>query len=141
MKTKTYISDEEIEAARRRGEESMRTEPHAVWAKYDAPRKRLVMELRKGATVSIPVALLDELRGATPRQLAEAKASRFGDVIEFEDFDMHISVKGLMRDLVGLTGAAAMLGSAGGKATSPAKASAARTNGKRGGRPRKKAAV
>jgi Protein of unknown function (DUF2442) len=141
MKTKTYISDEEIEAARRHAEEADRVEPRAIRAHYEARGKRLVIELRKGATVSIPVALLDELRGATPRQLAEARASRFGDVIEFEDFDMHISLKGLMRDLVGLTGAAAMLGSAGGKATSPAKASAARTNGKRGGRPRKKAAA
>ena len=141
MKPNTYITDEEIEAARRHGEESMRTEPHAVWARYDARRKTLVMKLRKGATVSIPVALLNELQGATPRQLAEAKATEFGDTIEFEDFDMHISVKGLMRDLVGLTGAAAMLGSEGGKATSTAKAAAARANGKRGGRPRKKTAA
>jgi hypothetical protein len=104
MKPKTYISDEEIEEARRQGEESLRNEPHAAWARYDPSANTLVMELRKGATVSIPVAMLNELRGATPRQLSEARASRFGDVIEFEGFDMHISVKGLMRDLVGFTG-------------------------------------
>jgi Protein of unknown function (DUF2442) len=130
---------EDLAEARRRGEEAARTEPRLERARYDARKKSLILSLRKGAVVFVPIHLLGELRGATPRQLAEAKASRFGDAIVFEDFDMHISVKGLMRDLVGLTGAAAVLGSAGGKAKSPAKASAARTNGKRGGRPRKNA--
>jgi hypothetical protein len=98
------ITDEEIEAARRRGEEAMRTEPHAVTARYDESAETLILELRKGATVIIPIRLLNEVRGATARQLAEARPTRFGDAIEFEEIDMHISVKGLMRDFVGLTG-------------------------------------
>ena len=130
-------SAEELAAARRRGAERDRVEPRAVSARFDARRNALVLALRRGATVAVPIGLLKELRGATRRQLAEARASRFGDAVEFEDLDMHISVKGLMRDLVGLTGAASLLGSEGGKSTSAAKASAARANGKRGGRPRK----
>ena len=39
---------------------------------------------------------------------------------------------------VSLKAAAAVLGRAGGKVTSPAKAKASRANGKKGGRPRKK---
>jgi hypothetical protein len=131
----------EIVAARRRGEEADRVEPRVVSARFDARRNAIVMELRRGATVSIPVALVKELKGASRRQLAEVRAMRFGNAIEFEDLDMHISVKGLMRELVGLTGAAALLGSEGGKSRSAAKSSAARTNGKRGGRPRKQSAA
>lgn len=142
MKAKAIIpTAAELDAARRRGEEEDRIRPRAQHAHYDARNKRIVIELRKGAVVAIPLTHLPELDGATPRQLGEARASRFGDAIEFEDFDMHISVTGLLRDVVGLTGAASMIGSEGGKATSPAKASAARANGKRGGRPRKKSAA
>jgi Protein of unknown function (DUF2442) len=131
----------EIEAARRRGEEAARVEPRAERIRYDRRNKRLVIDLRRGAVVAIPIDFVKELQEATPKQLTAVRASRSGDAVVLDEIDMHISLKGLLRDLVGLTGAAAMMGSAGGKAKSPAKASAARANGKRGGRPRKKTAA
>ncbi|MDB5073130.1 MAG: hypothetical protein JWM87_4241 [Candidatus Eremiobacteraeota bacterium] len=131
----------EIAEARRRGEEAARVEPRAEHVAYDSRKKRLVLHLRRGAIVAIPVERIKWLRDATARQLAAVYADQFGDAIISDELDMHISVKGLLRDLVGLTGAASMLGSEGGKAKSPAKTTAARANGKRGGRPRKKAAA
>ncbi len=142
MKAKAIIpTAAELEQARRRAEESDRVEPRAEHVEYDARKKRLMISLRRGALVAIPVDRIKWLHGATPRQLRKVYADRFGDAVISDELDMHISLKGLLRDLVGLTGAAAMMGSAGGKSKSPAKASAARANGKRGGRPRKKSAA
>ncbi|HEY0395748.1 MAG TPA: DUF2442 domain-containing protein [Candidatus Elarobacter sp.] len=142
MKPKIIMpSAAEIAEARRLGEEADRVEPRAEHVSYDARKKRLVIDLRRGAVVAIPIERIKWLRGASGRQLSAMYADRFGDAIISDELDMHISVKGLMRELVGLTGAASLLGSAGGKSKSPAKASAARANGKRGGRPRKKAAA
>ncbi len=139
MKVKPIaISEAEIAAARRRGEEADRIEPRAERVDYDARKKRLVLHLRRGALVAIPVDRIKWFAGATSRQLRAVHPSRYGDAIVSDELDMHVSVKGLMRDLVGLTAAASFMGSEGGKAKTPAKVSAARQNGKRGGRPRKK---
>jgi|ERR1700733_3612876 len=139
--TVTTPTAAELEAARRRSEEAARVEPRAERIEYDRRHKRLIINLRRGAVVAIPIVLIEELQGATPRQLAEIRPSRNGGAVVNDELDVHISLKGLLRDLVGLTGAASVMGAEGGKAKSPAKASAARANGKRGGRPRKNAAA
>jgi hypothetical protein len=77
------------------------------------------------------------LAGAKPKQLKTVRAGFGGESITLDDLDVDISVPGLLRDLVGMTSAAALLGRKGGSATSEAKAAAVRENGKRGGRPRK----
>ena len=59
-----------------------------------------------------------------------------GEGLGWEEMDSHISVPGIMFDLLNVRGwYAKWLGSA----TSEAKAAAARENGKKGGRPRSKA--
>ena len=142
MKARAIIpTAAELEAARRLWEEEDRVEPRAERITYDTRKKRLVIEVRRGAIVAIPIARIKEFNGATSRQLAGIHASRYGDAVVSDELDMHVSLKGLLRDLVGLTGAASMMGSAGGKVKSPAKTTAARENGKRGGRPRKKTAA
>jgi hypothetical protein len=138
MKATAVIPTEaELEEACRRREEAARIEPRAERIRYDHRTKRLTISLRRGALVAIPIELITEFANATTQQLAAIRASRSGDAVVQDELDMHISLKGLLRDLVGLTGAASMMGSHGGKAKSPAKAAAARANGKRGGRPRK----
>lgn len=138
MKATAIIPTEpELEEACLRHEEAARIEPRAERIRYDRRTKRLTISLRRGALVAIPIELITEFAGATPQQLTAIRASRFGDAVVQDELDMHISLKGLLRDLVGLTGAASLMGSHGGKAKSPAKTAAARANGKRGGRPRK----
>ena len=142
MKAKIpIITDAEIAAARRRGEEADRLEPRAERIEYDRRKRRLIIHLRRGAVVALPIALLSALHDATPRQLTEVHASARGNAIVNDELDVHISLNGILTELVGLTGAAAHLGAEGGKKTSPAKTAAARANGKRGGRPRKKSAA
>ncbi|MBV8579471.1 MAG: DUF2442 domain-containing protein [Candidatus Eremiobacteraeota bacterium] len=141
MKAKIpIVTDAEIAAARRRGEEADRLEPRADRIEYDRRNKRLVIHLRRGAVVALPIALLTALHDATPQQLAEVQASERGDAIINDELDVQISLNGILTKLVGLTGAAVHLGMEGGKKKSPAKTAAARANGKRGGRPRKKSA-
>ncbi|MEA2719956.1 MAG: hypothetical protein QOJ39_1820, partial [Candidatus Eremiobacteraeota bacterium] len=100
----------ELEAARRLWEDEDRVEPRAERIQYDRRQKRLVIHLRRGAVVAVPVALIEELNGATPRQFAGLHASRYGDAVVSDELDMHISLKGLLRELVGLTGAASVMG-------------------------------
>jgi hypothetical protein len=130
----------EFAEIRRRTKEEDAIEPRAERITYDPRKKHVVLHLHRGAVVALPVGRIRWLRDATPAQLRRLYADRFGDAIICDDLDMHISIKGLLRDLVGVTGAAAILGAQGGSAKSAAKASAARTNGTRGGRPRKKTA-
>jgi hypothetical protein len=131
----------ELAEIRHQTEESDALEPRAERVAYDARKKQIILALRRGAIVALPVERIRWLKDATSRQLHNLRRDQFGTGIVLEELDIHISIQGVLRDLVGLTGSASFMGAAGGKAKSPAKASAARANGKRGGRPRKKTAA
>ncbi len=115
----------------------MKPIPRATSATYDVARHRIEIELHDGSAVAIPVAAIDALADATPDQLMRVRASTGGRAIVLEDLDLNIGVPGLLHDLAGVdTGtAAALMGRKGGSAATDVKASAARTNGAKGGRP------
>jgi hypothetical protein len=127
----------EIRAAQARGEGRARIEPRADRVSYDAKTRLIMLDLRGGAILGLPVSTIRGLAGAKPSQLKTIRAGFDGESITLEDLDVDISIPGLLRDLVGMTSAATLLGRKGGSATSEAKAAAVRENGKRGGRPRK----
>lgn len=127
----------DIRAAQARGEGRARIEPRADRVSYDAKNRLIMLDLRGGAILGLPVGAIRELAGAKPNQLKTVRAGFGGESITLEDLDVDISIPGLLRDLVGITSAATLLGRKGGSATSEAKAAAVRENGKRGGRPRK----
>ena len=127
----------EIRAAQERGEERARIEPRAERVSYDPKNRLIMLDLRGGAVLGLPVGAIRELAGAKPSQLKTIRAGFGGESITLEDLDVDISIPGLLRDLVGLTSAATLLGRKGGSAKSEAKAAAVRENGKQGGRPRK----
>jgi hypothetical protein len=129
-----HWSDAGAEAAIARGEERMRTDPRAVLARYDRKANRIVVELTSGATFAFPPALVQGLCDATPAQLGEIEVSPAGFGLHWPQLDEDYSVKGLMN---GVFGTAKWMAARAGRATSPAKAAAARANGKKGGRPRK----
>lgn len=112
-------------------------EPRADRVTYDAKNRLIMLDLRGGAILGLPVSAIHELAGAKPNQLKTVRAGFGGESITLDDLDVDISIPGLLRDLVGMTSAAALLGRKGGSATSEAKTAAVRENGKRGGRPRK----
>jgi hypothetical protein len=127
----------DIRAAHARGEGRARIEARADRVTYDAKNRLIMLNLRGGAILGLPVSAIRELAGAKPNQLKTVRAGFGGESITLEDLDVDISIPGLLRDLVGMTSAATLLGRKGGSATSEAKTAAVRENGKRGGRPRK----
>jgi hypothetical protein len=95
-------------------------------------------ELTNGVAFAFPVGLVPGLAHASSAQRAALTLSPTGDGILWPQLDTDVSVPGLIADAFGRAAAAKALGRLGGRVKSEAKDSAARANGARGGRPRKK---
>jgi hypothetical protein len=130
------LTDAQIDAALERGRAARRQEPRAVDARYDRQLGRVMVELTNGCTLAFPPHLVQELERATAEQLAQVELLGAGSGLHWEALDADLSVPGL---LAGLFGTQAHLARQAGQVTSAAKAAAARTNGAKGGRPRKSA--
>ncbi|MDB4949350.1 MAG: hypothetical protein JWM27_1999 [Gemmatimonadetes bacterium] len=131
---------EQIEAARARAAESDRVEPRASAVRYRADEGVVELALTSGLTLAFAPAMLAELGGAGPAELAELGLTPFGDAVTCPPLDVHIHVAGLLADLTGLAAWWQLEAvRRAGRATSDAKARAARVNGQKGGRPRKSA--
>jgi hypothetical protein len=131
------IEDAEIDVARRRGEQLALTEPRATDARYDAASGRVIVDLTNGCTFAFPARALQGLGGARDEDLAWVEVLGDGFGLHWEALDADFTVPGL---LMGLFGTRAWMAREqarrAGATTSPAKAAAARVNGKKGGRPR-----
>ena len=120
---------------------ALRAGGHAVAARYDRRRARVVVRLSTGLELAFPAALAEGLAGATPDDLAEIAISPSGLGLHWPRLDADLYLPALLQGVFGSRRwMAAQLGAAGGRARSPAKAAAARANGRTGGRPRKEAA-
>jgi hypothetical protein len=118
---------------RRPGSEDLR----ATSARYDSTNQRIIVELKNGFLVGIPLARFPEIANARHAQLAEVEVLGAGNILHWECLDADYSVPALVVAAMGRTQAARALGRTGGKSMSEAKGAAARTNGAKGGRPRK----
>lgn len=132
------LTDQEIDAALERGRLVAETEPRAASARYDRRNGRIVIDLTNGSTFAFPPKLVQGLETATDLQLAGVERLGAGLGLRWEALDVDVSVPGL---LSGLFGTRSWMARLAGQAVSPAKASAARANGLKGGRPRKQAAL
>jgi hypothetical protein len=130
------LTDAEIDAAAGRGKIARCLEPRAAAARYDAQAGHIVVDLTNGCTFAFPPALAQGLEGASPAQLAHVEILGAGYGLHWEALDADLSIPGL---LAGIFGTKAYMARRAGQATSPAKAAAARSNGAKGGRPRKRA--
>lgn len=130
------LSDKEMDVALARGEAALATEPRAKSARYDRRRGRVVVELSNGCTFAFPPHLVQGLEAATDAELAKVEVLGFGFGLRWEPLDVDLSIQGLLN---GVFGTRAYMARRAGQATSPAKAAAARSNGAKGGRPRKSA--
>ena len=128
---------EQIARARRAAAEADATEPRVESVRYDRESNRVVIDLKNGATFIIPVSMMEGLAGATAADLEQIEVTPSRAGLRWEKLDADFSVPALLRGVFGSKAWMSELGKAGGSVTSEAKASAARANGKKGGRPRK----
>jgi Protein of unknown function (DUF2442) len=131
---------DEFTVATRRAAERREKEPVAVAARYDRRRGRIVVGLDTGIELAFPPHIAQGLEAAKPADLTDIEISPSGFGIHFPKLDAHLYLPSLMQGIFGSKAwMAAQLGASGGRARSTAKVEAARINGKRGGRPRKRA--
>ena len=111
----------------------------AVSASYDRRTGRVMVELTSGFVFGFPTRAIPELATASADMLAAVAVTPGGSGLHWEALDVDLSVPGLLLSSVGQSDKVRELARLAGRATSPAKAAAARTNGAKGGRPRKAA--
>jgi hypothetical protein len=115
-----------------------RTEPRAVTARYDRNSGRVSLDLVNGCTYIFPAALVQDLQDASQTALEDVKVDGAGFNLSFPAIDVDLYVPALVSGVFGTrTWMARGLARLAGQSTSPAKAAAARSNGAKGGRPRK----
>jgi hypothetical protein len=126
--------------ARRRGDERLQTEPRALAACFDPLHRRFSLTLQNGLSLGFTAEALPELAGASDDVLAEVLVPELGFALEWPSLDMHISVAGLLIDLMGepwLREIRNELNRRIARSKSAARTRASRENGKKGGRPKK----
>src|SRR5271156_1569839 len=130
-------SREEFERAGRRGTGLQSAMPTAIAAWYDRRLGRVVIRLNSGLDVAFSPRDAQGLEKAAASQLREIEISPSGFGIYFPRLDVDIYLPALLQGFLGSRAwMAARLGAVGGKSRSAAKLSAARRNGKLGGRPK-----
>ncbi|MDR2215281.1 MAG: DUF2442 domain-containing protein [Nevskiaceae bacterium] len=113
---------------------------HAVSARYDALEGRIAVALNTGVHITFPVELAEGLAGATAADLADIQITPAGTGLHWPRLDADLYIPALLQGVFGSKRwMARQLGAAGGAARSEAKKAAARVNGSKGGRPRKRA--
>jgi hypothetical protein len=130
------LTDSQIDAAIARGKAARADEPRAAAARYDRQLGRVIVDLNNGCTFAFPPRLAQGLEDATDDQLAQVELLGAGYGLHWTALDTDLSIPGL---LAGIFGTKAYMARRAGRARSPAKAAAARANGAKGGRPRKRA--
>ena len=121
----------------RAAERKARRRGHRAQSVYfDRKTARVVLELSNGVLFAFPVCGISSLRNLAPAQLDEVVLSASGSAIRWEAVDVDLSVAGLLLAAVDPAERVRHLAALAGRATSPAKAAAARANGAKGGRPR-----
>ncbi|MEI7876189.1 MAG: DUF2442 domain-containing protein [Alphaproteobacteria bacterium] len=134
-------SKAEIDRALARGRRRAATEPQASSARYDRRTGRVVVELTNGCSFVFPARSLQGMAGASDAELARIEIMGIGYGLHWPALDADFTVPGLLMGIFGTRAwMASELARRAGQATSPAKSAAARANGRKGGRPRKRAA-
>lgn len=124
--------------ANQRAERLQASVPKAISAHYDRNSGRIVINLSSRLAVSFSPRDAQGLGNARPSQLEEVEISPSGYGIHFPKLDADLYVPFLLEGFFGSRKwMASRLGRAGGQSRSRAKRTAARANGRLGGRPKK----
>jgi hypothetical protein len=139
VRHRVITSDAEIDRAIERAKK-LRDEPLVAEVEYrpGAGLDLLILKLTDGRRQVIPREELQGLRSATKDQIARVEIVGGGTGLHWPSLDVDLYVPGLLRGIYGSTKWMAEIGRSGGSAKSVAKKRAARVNGLKGGRPRRK---
>ncbi len=135
------LTDAEFAAAEARGKAILDAEPRARSASYDRKTGRVTLELANGCFYMFPTHLVEDLSAASPDALALVEVDGMGFNLHWPKLEVDLYVPALVSGVFGTRDwMKKALARQAGRATSAAKAKAARANGAKGGRPRKKSA-
>ncbi len=134
------LTDAEFAAAEALGKAMLEEEPRAISARYDRKAARVTVELANGCTYMFPAALVQDLTKASADDLEAVEVSGMGFNLHWPKLSIDLYVPALVAGVFGTRDwMNKALARQAGRVTSPAKSAAARTNGAKGGRPRKHA--
>jgi hypothetical protein len=133
------IDEASFANASERGRRLLVRGPLATAARYVAGR--IHVELNNGCAFEFPVAHAQGLAGAKATDLRTIEVSAAGLGLHWPTLDADLYVPALVKGILGTKQWMTQIGAVGGRASTVAKAAAARANGKLGGRPRKPRAL
>jgi hypothetical protein len=107
-------------------------------ARYDKRLDAFQLSFAGGGQMTVPRELVPGLENAPATALSAVSVSPAGDAVFWRLLDVDVYVPGVVERAFGRRLFAASTGREGGRRTSRAKAAAAKANGAKGGRPRKR---
>jgi Protein of unknown function (DUF2442) len=137
--TDVSLKDRERYArARARGLARAQDPSAVVNAHYDPDRDLIDLTFGGGGSMAIPRKIVPGLERASLSKLESVVVSPAGDALSWPSLDVDVYIPGLVERAFGTRLFAAATGRRGGRRRSKAKAAAAKANGAKGGRPRKR---
>ena len=127
--------------ARARGEARAQHPLAVVEARYESDGDLLDLKFAGGGSMAIPRKAVPGLQRASASQIGSIVVSPAGDALSWPALDVDVYVPGLVERAFGSRLFAAATGRRGGRRRSKAKTAAAKANGAKGGRPRKRSAA
>jgi Protein of unknown function (DUF2442) len=124
--------------ARARGKARVEDPSSVVDARYDSAADAIELAFKGGGSMTIPRTVVPGLERASAAKLGAVVVSPAGDALSWPSLDVDVYVPGLVERAFGTRLFAASTGRRGGRRRSKAKAAAAKANGAKGGRPRKR---
>ena len=140
-KQPTAVDRDRFTAARARGEARAQDASALVDAHFDRKSDAVFLIFRGGGSMTIPRHAIPGLERQPASVLEAMILSPAGDALLWPAIDADVYVPGLVERAFGSRLFAAAAGRRGGQRKTKAKMAAARRNGAKGGRPRKRATV
>jgi hypothetical protein len=137
-KEPTTADRDRFKAARASGEARAQDASSLVDARYDRTSDAVILTFRGGGSMAIPRRVIPGLEHQPASILAALTLSPAGDALLWPSIDADVYVPGLVERAFGNRLFAAAAGRRGGQRRTKAKEAAARQNGAKGGRPRKR---
>ncbi len=139
LNNKWVFNDKEIDEQIARGNElydkTIADKPVATSVIFNPETRVLSIRSDDGSRIDFPVSRIKELRNASDKAIRSGYITKAGDAIHWDVLDAHYTIAGLAANIFGTKEWMRELAKLGGSKTSPAKSTAARLNGLKGGRP------